>query len=165
METAVLIKHEHIGDIHVKWDEERLIITGINLNEPFAHAEYVPESFMKARFPELHAYLADFGGKNRARSYPAECLDFSWASPFYRLVYKKLLTVGFGKTVTYGELAAMAGNPRACRAVGSAMNKNRYPLAVPCHRVTGKNYLGSFACGMDVKKMLLRLEGRGDLLE
>lgn len=164
-ESAVLIKHKHIGNINVKWDEERLLITGININEPFPQAEYVPETFMKVRFAELYDYLANFGAKNQNHKYPAECLDFSWASPFYRLVYKTLRTVDFGKTVTYSELAAMTGNPKACRAVGNAMNKNKYLIAVPCHRVIGKNYLGNFACGMDVKKILLRLEGHNDLPE
>jgi len=56
---------------------------------------------------------------------------------FEKKVYKALMNVPYGSTVTYRELAGMAGNRNAARAVGQALRKNRLPLVIPCHRVTG----------------------------
>ncbi|WP_461209664.1 methylated-DNA--[protein]-cysteine S-methyltransferase [Desulfocurvus sp. DL9XJH121] len=70
--------------------------------------------------------------------------------------------VGFGRVVSYGRLAAMVGSPRAARAVGQVMARNRWPLVVPCHRVLGSD--GSMTGfsgqgGVGLKEHLLRLEG------
>jgi methylated-DNA-[protein]-cysteine S-methyltransferase len=75
-------------------------------------------------------------------------------------VLEKLRDVPRGETVSYGELAARAGNPKASRAVGSACATNPIPIVVPCHRVlpsTGK--LGNYAGGPERKRTLLTLEG------
>jgi len=70
--------------------------------------------------------------------------------------------VSFGETVTYGELAAMAGRPKAARAVGSAMANNPVPIVVPCHRVLASGgSLGGYGGGLETKKTLLALEGVG----
>ena len=81
-------------------------------------------------------------------------------APFRRAVLEKLREVPRGQTVSYGELAARAGNPRASRAVGSACARNPIPIVVPCHRVlpsTGK--LGNYGGGPERKRALLELEG------
>jgi methylated-DNA-[protein]-cysteine S-methyltransferase len=79
---------------------------------------------------------------------------------FYSKVWKELVKVPFGKTISYGELAARAGSPRAARAVGSAMANNPIPILVPCHRViTSDGKLGGFGGGLDMKRWLLRHEG------
>jgi methylated-DNA-[protein]-cysteine S-methyltransferase len=68
--------------------------------------------------------------------------------------------VPWGETVTYGELADLAGRPRAARAVGSAMRNNPIPFVIPCHRVVGVDGLGSFgSLGLEYKRRLLALEG------
>ncbi len=64
-------------------------------------------------------------------------IDLGRRSDFSRRVLETLIQVPFGKTVTYGELAAQAGFPRAARAVGRAMATNPLPLVIPCHRVLG----------------------------
>jgi methylated-DNA-[protein]-cysteine S-methyltransferase len=75
-------------------------------------------------------------------------------------VWKRLCEVPYGEVVSYGELAAMAGRPRAARAVGMIMGQNRVPIVAPCHRViTSDGKLGGFGCGIEVKKRLLALEG------
>jgi methylated-DNA-[protein]-cysteine S-methyltransferase len=79
-------------------------------------------------------------------------------SPFHLKVWKALSKVPYGRVVTYGELAHLAGAPGAARAVGTAMNRNRLPLVVPCHRVVASNGIGGFGCGIEWKKMLLDLE-------
>ena len=87
-------------------------------------------------------------------------LDFSWATDFQRRVLLACREIPFGETLSYGRLAAKAGFPRAARAVGSVMRGNRHPLAVPCHRVVGRNGLGGFTSprGIDMKRRLIELE-------
>ena len=73
---------------------------------------------------------------------------------------EQLARVGYGKTTTYGALAARAGNPRAARAVGTVMNRNPVPIVLPCHRVVGTNgSLTGYGGGLPRKELLLRLEG------
>jgi O-6-methylguanine DNA methyltransferase len=62
-------------------------------------------------------------------------LDLRGCTDFQKRVYRELLRVSAGETVSYAELAKRAGYPGAARAVGSAMKKNRLPIAIPCHRV------------------------------
>ena len=74
-------------------------------------------------------------------------------------VFEVLLTIPYGTTLTYGEVASLIGNPKATRAVGNACNKNKVMIVVPCHRVIGKNgKLIGFAYGTDLKEELLELE-------
>ena len=87
-------------------------------------------------------------------------LDLDWCSPFQRAALEALRTVPYGETVTYGELAALAGSPNAQRAAGSVCAANRYGLFVPCHRVVGADGLGSYgSLGPEYKRRLLELEG------
>ena len=80
-------------------------------------------------------------------------------SPFFKQVWSELQKVPYGSVLTYGALGARAGNPRASRAVGTAMNRNLLPLLVPCHRVVAAGgKLGGFGCGVEWKRWLLKLE-------
>ena len=75
-------------------------------------------------------------------------------------VYKKLLDVPKGKITTYGDLAKAVGLKNGQRIIGKIMNKNPYPVLVPCHRVvmsTGK--IGGYAYGENVKMKMLSDEG------
>lgn len=73
-------------------------------------------------------------------------------------VWENLSKIPYGKTITYGELAAMSGSPKAYRSAGSCVGKNPIPIVVPCHRVVAKNGLGGFALGLEVKRFLLDIE-------
>lgn len=87
-------------------------------------------------------------------------LDRSARSGFRGEVLTALETVPYGETVTYGELAGMAGRPLASRAVGTAMATNPLPLVVPCHRVLAAGHrLGGYGPGPALKEQLLRMEG------
>lgn len=81
-------------------------------------------------------------------------------TPFQERVWAALVHVPYGGIVTYGMLARMAGSPGAARAAGGALNKNRVPIIIPCHRVvaSGGN-MGGYGAGLDVKRLLLELEG------
>lgn len=78
---------------------------------------------------------------------------------FQKKVWNELCRIPYGETRTYQEVAAAVGNPKACRAVGMANNKNPVILAVPCHRVIGADgRLVGYGGGLDMKEALLRLE-------
>ncbi|MDP2425715.1 MAG: methylated-DNA--[protein]-cysteine S-methyltransferase [Candidatus Izemoplasmatales bacterium] len=78
---------------------------------------------------------------------------------FEQRVYKTLSNVPYGSTISYQELAFQAGYPRASRAVGSAMKKNKFPLTIPCHRVIKANgSLGFYGGGEQMKAWLLSFE-------
>lgn len=86
-------------------------------------------------------------------------LDFA-GTPFQRSVWKALLTIPFGQTRSYAEIAKQVGRPSACRAVGAANGANPVAIIAPCHRVIGSSgALTGFGGGLDVKAELLRLEG------
>ena len=81
-------------------------------------------------------------------------------TPFQIKVWKELLNIQFGKTVSYLDLAIALGDKNAIRAVGGANGKNPVSIIVPCHRVIGTNGdLVGYSGGMDKKKWLLGHEG------
>jgi methylated-DNA-[protein]-cysteine S-methyltransferase len=87
-------------------------------------------------------------------------LDLDWCTPFERELVAAIRSVPYGETVTYGELAALAGRPGAARAAGSVCGRNRAGLVLPCHRVVAAGGLGGYgSLGLDYKKRLLALEG------
>ncbi len=89
-------------------------------------------------------------------------LDLSGVDPFRRAIYEALRQVGFGETVTYGELATRAGSPGTAQDVGVAMARNPVPLIIPCHRVLAAGgKLGGFSAPgrTQAKERMLALEG------
>src|SRR5262249_4550193 len=79
---------------------------------------------------------------------------------FQRAVWRAISTVGFGSTITYGELASRAGFPGHARAAGAATGRNPLTIIVPCHRIVGSDgRLTGYAGGLERKRALLTLEG------
>jgi methylated-DNA-[protein]-cysteine S-methyltransferase len=102
-----------------------------------------------------------FAGRRHAFDVP---LDLSEVAGFRRTVLDTLVReVPWGEVVSYGELAALAGKPRAARAVGSAMRANPIPFVIPCHRVVAAgNKIGGYGGGRNsvaLKRELLAREG------
>lgn len=96
-----------------------------------------------------------FDGNRKSFDFPIEINGTS----FQQSVWNALLQIPYGETRTYGDIAAMIGNPKASRAVGMACNRNPLWIVVPCHRVVGKGgALTGFEGGLDTKKGLLELE-------
>ncbi|VVN80719.1 Methylated-DNA--protein-cysteine methyltransferase [Pseudomonas fluorescens] len=86
-------------------------------------------------------------------------LDFS-GTEFQKKVWAALLTIPFGETRSYSQIAEQIGNPSAVRAVGAANGKNPISIIAPCHRVIGASgKLTGFAGGLEAKELLLTLEG------
>jgi methylated-DNA-[protein]-cysteine S-methyltransferase len=86
-------------------------------------------------------------------------IDLGWCTAFQRAVTAALRGIPGGETVTYGELAALAGYPNAQRAAGTFCARNRFPILVPCHRVVAADGIGSYgSLGIEYKRRLLELE-------
>lgn len=103
---------------------------------------------------QLNEYFAQ-----KRTSFSVE-LDFV-GTEFQKKIWKALLTIPFGETRTYGQIAKQIGDPKAVRAVGGAANKNPISIIAPCHRVIGASgKLVGFAGGIANKNRLLQLENK-----
>jgi methylated-DNA-[protein]-cysteine S-methyltransferase len=93
---------------------------------------------------------------------PRITLPLKWdlISPFTRKVLSTLSKhTNFGEWISYQKLAELTGNKNGARAVGRALNKNPWPIVIPCHRVLKKDQkIGGFSSGIQIKKILLRHE-------
>ncbi|MCK4937103.1 MAG: methylated-DNA--[protein]-cysteine S-methyltransferase [Methanosarcinales archaeon] len=85
-------------------------------------------------------------------------VDLSEFTPFQQQVLTATRSIRWGNSITYSRLASLIERPRATRAVGTALGKNRVPVIIPCHRVVSKNGSGGFSYALDVKQRLLGLE-------
>jgi len=96
-----------------------------------------------------------FDGRRTAFSLPLAAAG----TAFQKQVWAALLTIPFGETRSYGDIARQIGNPAAVRAVGAANGRNPLSIVAPCHRVVGSTgKLTGFAGGLDAKARLLALE-------
>jgi methylated-DNA-[protein]-cysteine S-methyltransferase len=87
-------------------------------------------------------------------------LELDEWTPFQLDIVRALRRVPYGEVVSYGDLARLAGHPRAHRAAGTFCARNRFGIVVPCHRVVASDGLGSYgSLGPDYKQRLLALEG------
>ncbi|MFZ0815788.1 MAG: methylated-DNA--[protein]-cysteine S-methyltransferase [Candidatus Sulfotelmatobacter sp.] len=108
---------------------------------------------MQPYVTELEEY---FAGKRREFTFP---LDLR-GTDFQRACWHALLTIPYGETRTYADIARAVGNPNAFRAAGMANNRNPVAIVVPCHRVIASDgTLCGYGGGLDVKRKLLELEG------
>jgi methylated-DNA-[protein]-cysteine S-methyltransferase len=80
---------------------------------------------------------------------------------FQKGVWEELIKIPYGKTISYKELAIRMGSVKKSRAVGQANSLNPAPIIVPCHRVINSDgKLGGYSCGIEIKELLLELEGK-----
>ena len=94
---------------------------------------------------------------------PWSVMDLSRFTPSQQAVYRAVGTIPYGQTASYGQVARMAGLPRAARFVGTTMAKNAYPVFIPCHRVIRSDgsiggFGGGFGGGADLKRRMLAME-------
>jgi methylated-DNA-[protein]-cysteine S-methyltransferase len=124
--------------------------------------ELQPPRDFGRRDREIAGQLDDwFSGRRHTFDVPVDLGDIDG---FRRTVLETLTKrVAWGETVSYGELAELAGRPRAARAVGSAMRNNPVPFVIPCHRVIAAgNKIGGYGGGrnaIELKRKLLAREG------
>ena len=119
----------------------------------------VGNDFVPDLLQRIHGFFR--GGRD---DFADVALDLAECTPFQAAVADVLRQVPWGEVVAYGELAALAGYPRAGRAVGSFCAQNRFFLLIPCHRVVASNGIGAYgSLGLSYKRRLLRLEGHAAL--
>lgn len=117
------------------------------------NAENCETDLIKTTFKQLEEY---FDGRQKEFDVPLS----PEGTAFQKKVWEALGQISYGETRTYGEVAASIGNPKACRAVGMANNRNPICIIIPCHRVIGSNgSLVGYAGGVDIKERLLKIEG------
>lgn len=80
---------------------------------------------------------------------------------FQKSVWNALAQIPYGSVTPYKDIATLVGNPKACRAVGNANNKNKLSIIIPCHRVIGSNHsLTGYEWGLDRKQWLIDFESQ-----
>ncbi len=123
-------------------------------NAPIGTLETVTPILQRA-MTELKEY---FKGDRRDFSIPLD----PHGTEFQRSVWDALLTIPYGETRSYSQIAQQIGSPEACRAVGTANHNNPISIFIPCHRVIGQDgSLVGYGGGLEAKKFLLDLERRG----
>ncbi|TMA26024.1 MAG: methylated-DNA--[protein]-cysteine S-methyltransferase [Deltaproteobacteria bacterium] len=151
------------GAVRLRWNERGLCAIEMPEMSPRAlRAELAKQNGEHPRFVReaarmLKAHLA--GGPKDLSRLP---LDLSLLAPFQLQVYEAVRALPRGRTATYGEIAALLGKPGASRAVGQALGRNPFLIAVPCHRVLAAGGApGGFSApgGVVTKQRLLALEG------
>ncbi|OTG63114.1 glycosyltransferase [Acinetobacter sp. ANC 3903] len=144
--TLKLVAHE-TALVAVLWENENP--KRVRLAELI---EQVNHPILLETQKQLNEY---FAGKRQQFDLP---LDFE-GTEFQQKVWQALLTIPFGETRSYRDIAEQVGNVKAVRAVGAANGKNPISIIAPCHRVVGANgKLVGFAGGLDNKDILLKLE-------
>ncbi|CAA6604855.1 Methylated-DNA--protein-cysteine methyltransferase, constitutive [Rhodospirillaceae bacterium LM-1] len=145
---AQLSFHSPIGDLTLSEEEGRIV----SLDWGWARDQRATPLLNQAR-DQVQDYLA---GKRKDFDLPLDPMG----TDFQKRVWKAMVAIGYGKTKSYGEIAAkLKSSPRA---VGTACGRNPIPLIIPCHRVLGANGgLGGYSGegGTDTKRWLLNLEG------
>ena len=117
-------------------------------------------------FPTAETPLIQNAAAQLAEYFAGRRVDFKLplimrGTDFQRSVWTALLSIPYGETRSYQDIAVQIGNPKACRAVGMANNRNPVAIIVPCHRVIGRSGgLTGYAGGLSAKQVLLELEAR-----
>ncbi len=155
-----------IGPSGIAWDAQGLTRFSLPQSDRAATERRVRAGKRSPAEPtaEVAAVIAELQRhfQGESTTFATVPLHLTPAEPFFRAIYDALRTVGWGRTVSYGELARLAGAPGEARTVGQAMARNPLPVIIPCHRVvTSDGKLGGFSAygGALTKEKLLDLEG------
>jgi methylated-DNA-[protein]-cysteine S-methyltransferase len=144
------------------FDTEMGRVTVVENGDAITHVyfgEFIPKDanieetpLLKRAGKELKEY---FAGKRKTFDLPLAPAG----TEFLKKVWTALQNIPYGRTCTYKEIAESVGNPKACRAVGMANNRNPIPFIIPCHRVIGANgKLVGYAGGLEMKEKLIIME-------
>ena len=155
----VLTVSTPIGDVHVAATAAGL--ASVSMGDAPRTAGLDGDVAVGGATVERFATELDEYFRGERRHFDVE-LDWQLVKGFRRSVLQTLVSVPYGETVSYGELAGMVGNPGAVRAVGSAMAHNPLAIVVPCHRVLASGgRAGGYSApgGLRTKQQLLALEG------
>lgn len=149
---------EYLGGIHIVAISDGKALKKVLLNSALpsdlqTYISHQTDSVLSETFKQLKEYFSD-GRK-----------DFSLplnpdGTAFQKFVWAELLTIPYGRTISYKQLAERIGSKSLIRAVGRANALNPIPIIIPCHRVIGTNSsLVGYSGGIKLKRFLLELEG------
>jgi len=153
MQTPILFSlyDSPFGPITLQSDGISLTDLSFGLMEQGNYVSSPLDIFKKSQ-QELDEY---FSGTRKTFTVPLK----TKGTPFQKLVWDALRQIPYGETRSYEDIAIQIGNPKACRAIGMANNRNAIGIIIPCHRVIGKDgSLVGYAGGLDKKIALLELE-------
>lgn len=152
MKKSLWYYQTKIGTISIAGDDHGItdVFLGKKETGPDTTVERTP--LLEQAAGELAEYLDGRRREFQVKLHPE-------GTSFQKKVWKALLAIPYGETRSYKEIAQSIGNPKACRAVGMANNRNPIMILIPCHRVIGadKSLVG-YAGGLQIKKFLLNLE-------
>ena len=142
-----------IGNIAIFCENDFIVsIKFVGKNFDSSNIEFKETKLIKDTYKQLSEY---FSGKRKFFTVPLK----QNGTDFQNKVWNALKKIPYGETRSYKDIAIEIGNPKACRAVGMANNKNKIPIIIPCHRVIGiNNKLVGYAGGLHIKMKLLELE-------
>ncbi len=140
-----------IGGYEFLIAEDKGFITDITLDKEIDGYKLKETELIIKTKRELEEY---FLGKRKSFDIPIKLKG----TLFQKKVWNKMRKIPYGKTVSYGDLAALSGSPKAMRAVGNVCHKNRILIIVPCHRVVASHGIGGFGKDIGIKINLLELE-------
>ncbi len=156
--AAIAFKDKPFALIEVKLPCDR----PDTLWHPFEDHGYRPDTVHSLATAIADTLVGYFDG--RTIDTPWNLMDLSRFTPSQQAIYRQVAAIPYGHTASYGQVAAMAGFPRAARFVGTTMAKNAYPVLIPCHRVIKSDgSIGGFGGGshaIDLKRRMLALERR-----
>ncbi|MDF1825572.1 MAG: methylated-DNA--[protein]-cysteine S-methyltransferase [Verrucomicrobiales bacterium] len=147
-----------IGDLTVTATERGLsgVYFDNHLHPPCGREEWICDDGI--RFDEVKSWFSAYMKRRKPEFLPK--LDLSDGTAFQQRVWKALMQITPGGTVTYQEIAKRVESPKAVRAVGAAIGRNPLSIIIPCHRVLGSDgKLTGFAGGLERKRWLLVHEG------
>ncbi|MBQ8100816.1 MAG: methylated-DNA--[Paludibacteraceae bacterium] len=168
MKNYIATYHSPIGEILLESDGEALTALRFRNsgNGTIAHPMLTQITISLPVFNETRRWLDDyFSGKRTENAVVDAKTDERIAvrpkgTAFQQRVWQALLTIPYGKTVSYGELARMVGC-KSAQAVGQAVGANPVALLIPCHRIIAAHgRIGGYEYGIEIKKRLLELEQR-----
>lgn len=159
-----MIKRDRLH-IYLASSEKGAARVGILLNKGPDCLAYFRKVFPEAiliedkssNYPLIEAVDAALAGRHTSSGFKVDVRH----TPFQMRAWKTIRDIPPGKTMTYGEVAVMAGCPKGARAIGQAMHRNPLPLIFPCHRVVASDGLGGFGGGLELKRYLLNRENKG----
>ena len=150
------------GDVVLAWHEENGEPKIVTISLP-SRGDAVDESADEAHPPMEIDLLCDQIKRyldGEAIEFPTSRLDPNTCTPFQWQVLLAERTIPRGRVCSYRQLATIIQNPKAARAVGSALARNPFPIIIPCHRtVRSDGSLGGFGGGLPMKRALLEMEG------
>jgi len=154
-ETAAVSYSTSFGDGWVAFAGEDVVELGLPGTRPL----HEMATLAPGPVTRLAGELTEYWRGGELPDLPEAVLWIAGGTPLTEAIYRRVSAIPAGTTMTYGEVAAAVGRPRAARAVGAAMAANRFAPLIPCHRLVGSDgSLRGYAGGLDMKRYLIAME-------